>query len=205
MLTHDIFVIIIMLLGAAAFGLLIGWFSKNYRLERLEGYIKALEDKLNRTQDKLQLTEKELIDCQTNRKKTEAEMDKLGQKAIDNTEDIVKEEKKIEKEKKKGKEDNKITTQKKKKEKTDDLKKIEGIGPKIAGILKDAGIDTFETLSNQSSARITEILTAAGGNSYNRFNPETWPDQAKMASEGKWDELAKWQDELKGGKKTRKN
>ncbi|MEJ6796117.1 MAG: 50S ribosomal protein L21, partial [Flavobacteriales bacterium] len=29
---------------------------------------------------------------------------------------------------------------------------------------------------------------------------ETWPAQAKMAAEGKWDELKKWQDELDGGK-----
>ena len=30
--------------------------------------------------------------------------------------------------------------------------------------------------------------------------PGTWPEQAKMAHEGRWDELKKWQDELDGGK-----
>ncbi len=32
------------------------------------------------------------------------------------------------------------------------------------------------------------------------MEPGTWPEQAKMAAEGKWDELKKWQDELNGGK-----
>jgi len=31
-------------------------------------------------------------------------------------------------------------------------------------------------------------------------NPGTWPKQAEMAAEGKWDELKVWQDELDGGK-----
>jgi len=31
------------------------------------------------------------------------------------------------------------------------------------------------------------------------MNPGSWPKQAKMAADDKWDELAKWQDEHKGG------
>ena len=30
--------------------------------------------------------------------------------------------------------------------------------------------------------------------------PGTWPRQAGLAHEGKWEELSKWQDELDGGK-----
>lgn len=82
----------------------------------------------------------------------------------------------------------------------DKLTKIEGIGPKIAGILVDAGIDTFKKLSTAKSEKISEILVAAGGNAYNRFDPTTWPKQAKLAADGKWDELTVLQDELNGGK-----
>lgn len=84
--------------------------------------------------------------------------------------------------------------------KADNLTKVEGIGPKIAGILKDAGIDTFKKLSETKAEKVSEILVEAGGNAYNRFDPTTWPKQAKLAAEGKWDELKKWQDELDGGK-----
>ena len=33
-----------------------------------------------------------------------------------------------------------------------------------------------------------------------RFSPETWPQQAQLAADGKWDELKALQDELDGGK-----
>lgn len=83
--------------------------------------------------------------------------------------------------------------------KPDDLKKIEGIGPKIAEILVNAGIPTFEALSNTDAAKVKEILSEAG-NRYKMHDPTTWPTQAKMAAEGKWDELKVWQDEHDGGR-----
>ena len=84
--------------------------------------------------------------------------------------------------------------------KADNLTKIEGIGPKIAGILKDAGFDTFKKLSAAKAEKVSEILVEAGGNAYNRFDTTTWPQQAKLAADGKWDELKTLQDELDGGK-----
>ncbi len=87
-----------------------------------------------------------------------------------------------------------------KKEKLDNLAKIEGIGPKIAGILVEAGIDSYKKLSEAKASEISEILVKAGGNAYNRFDPTTWPEQAKLAAEGKWDELKELQDKLNGGK-----
>ncbi len=84
--------------------------------------------------------------------------------------------------------------------KADNLTKIEGVGPKIAGILKDAGIDTFKKMSTAKAEKISEILVEAGGNAYNRFDPTSWPKQAKLAADGKWDELKVLQDELNGGK-----
>ncbi len=78
----------------------------------------------------------------------------------------------------------------------DDLKKVEGIGPKIAEILNEAGITTFAQLAKTDAAKIAEIIADVRGNHVT----DTWPAQAKLAAEGKWDELQKWQDELNGGK-----
>lgn len=78
----------------------------------------------------------------------------------------------------------------------DDLKKVEGIGPKIEETLNAAGINTFAELAKTEVAKISEIIAEVRGNHV----PDTWPKQAEMAAEGKWDELKKWQDELDGGK-----
>lgn len=80
--------------------------------------------------------------------------------------------------------------------KADDLKKIEGIGPKIASTLVEAGVATFAELAKTDAAKISEIIAGVRGNHVT----DTWPAQAKLAAEGKWDELKKWQDELDGGK-----
>ena len=81
----------------------------------------------------------------------------------------------------------------------DDLRKVEGIGPKIAELLNNAGINTFAQLGATEVDRIKEILAEAGSR-YAAHNPGTWPRQAQMAADGKWDELKVWQDELDGGK-----
>jgi large subunit ribosomal protein L27 len=80
----------------------------------------------------------------------------------------------------------------------DDLKKIEGIGPKIAEIFNEAGINTFAELAAAPEEKLKEILTDAGSR-YASKNPSTWPQQAKLAAEGKWDKLKELQDKLKGG------
>jgi large subunit ribosomal protein L21 len=80
--------------------------------------------------------------------------------------------------------------------KADDFKKVEGIGPKIAETLSASGITTFAELAKAKPAKISEIIADVRGNHVT----DTWPAQAKMAAEGKWDELKKWQDELDGGK-----
>ncbi len=81
----------------------------------------------------------------------------------------------------------------------DDLKKVEGIGPKIEGLLNDAEILTFQNLADTDVEKLKDILKEAGSR-YQMHDPGTWPEQAKLAAEGKWDELKKWQDELDGGK-----
>ena len=81
----------------------------------------------------------------------------------------------------------------------DDLKVVEGIGPKCEEALKAAGIGTWKDLADSTPEKITEILTAAEGN-FGGQVPTTWPEQASIAVAGDWDKLEKWQDELDGGK-----
>jgi len=83
--------------------------------------------------------------------------------------------------------------------KGDDLKKIEGIGPKAAEALTNAGIDTFAKLAKADPANIKEILTTASSR-LAHLEPGTWPQQSQLAADEKWDELKVLQDKLDGGK-----
>ena len=81
----------------------------------------------------------------------------------------------------------------------DDLKIIEGVGPKIEVLLNNAGIHTFRDVVNASVDSIRGILDAAGS-SFKLADPTTWSKQAQLAADGKWDELKELQDKLKGGR-----
>lgn len=80
----------------------------------------------------------------------------------------------------------------------DDLKMIEGIGPKIAGLLNEAGISTFAQLAAADVADLNALLEKA---SLRIANPATWPEQAALAARGDLDGLQALQDSLKGGRK----
>ena len=88
----------------------------------------------------------------------------------------------------------------KKSTKADDLKKIEGVGPKAMEAMVDAGIDTFAKVAKAKPEKLTEILTEASSRLAHLVT-DTWPQQAQLAADGKWDELEKLQDELDGGRK----
>jgi cbb3-type cytochrome oxidase subunit 3 len=79
----------------------------------------------------------------------------------------------------------------------DDLKLIEGIGPKIESILKAAEIHSFSQLARMDAASISKILTEGG---IRLAFPESWPEQARLAAEGETEKLRIYQDELKGGR-----
>ncbi len=81
----------------------------------------------------------------------------------------------------------------------DDLKLIEGIGPKIAEIFVGAGIDTFAKLAAADVAQLKSLLEEAGPQ-FAAHDPTSWPQQAGLAAEGKFDELKALQDELQGGR-----
>jgi helix-hairpin-helix protein len=81
---------------------------------------------------------------------------------------------------------------------TDDLTKIEGIGPKVAKVLNDDGITTFDALAHANSTEVQNVLNDAG---LQMMNPEGWIEQAALAAKGDWPGLEKLQGELKGGRR----
>lgn len=80
----------------------------------------------------------------------------------------------------------------------DDLKVIEGIGPKISAMLNAEGIYTFAQLAATDVERLRGIMQAAN---LRIADPTTWPQQAALAAAGRWDELKALQDSLKGGRR----
>jgi len=83
--------------------------------------------------------------------------------------------------------------------KQDDLTVVEGIGPKIQQLFHNHGIKTWKQLSEASVETCQKVLDS-GGERFRIHTPRTWPEQARLAYEGKWQELYDWQEELDGGK-----
>ena len=81
----------------------------------------------------------------------------------------------------------------------DDLKKIEGSGPRIEKMLNDDQIFTWAELAEADVARLKGLLRR-GGDRNRMHDPTSWPDQAKLAAEGRWQELEEFQDTLLGGR-----
>jgi hypothetical protein len=80
----------------------------------------------------------------------------------------------------------------------DDLEVLEGIGPKVAKVLNEAGIHTFADLAKAQAGDVQKVLDSAG---LQMMNPAGWIEQAKLAARGDMAGLAKLQEELKGGRK----
>ena len=80
----------------------------------------------------------------------------------------------------------------------DDLTKIEGIGPRISAALISAGVTTFADLAALRVDHLKEMLREAG---IRIAYPDTWPEQADLAAQAKWDELDALQGELVRGRR----
>lgn len=80
----------------------------------------------------------------------------------------------------------------------DDLTILEGIGPKVNKLLQAQGIHTFSQLAEAKIDQLRSILEANG---LQFMDPTSWPQQSKLAAEGKMDELKTLMDNLKGGRK----
>jgi len=77
----------------------------------------------------------------------------------------------------------------------DDLTKIEGIGPKIAELLRANGINSYAALSRAEVSSLWSILEK-GGPRFKLANPGTWPAQALLCVRGDWAGLKQYQDKL---------
>ncbi len=80
----------------------------------------------------------------------------------------------------------------------DDFKIIEGIGPKIADILAEAGINTYDQLANSEVADLERIVRVEAG--IRVANPASWPQQAAFAAAGDWSGLEEMQHQLIAGR-----
>jgi predicted flap endonuclease-1-like 5' DNA nuclease len=80
----------------------------------------------------------------------------------------------------------------------DDLQRIEGIGPKIAGVLNTAGITTYAQIAAHDLEELKTLLASAGV----RANLSTWPEQAQLAAAGDWTALAQLQAQIKHGRRS---
>lgn len=83
--------------------------------------------------------------------------------------------------------------------KEDNLQVVEGIGPKMNELLNTNGVHTWTHLAAKSSADLREMLDAQG-NKYSMIDPATWPDQAALARDGKWNDLIEMQKKLDTGR-----
>jgi predicted flap endonuclease-1-like 5' DNA nuclease len=63
----------------------------------------------------------------------------------------------------------------------DDLTRIEGIGPKMAGALVSAGITTYAQLAASEEAALRAAIAAAGMRA--SASLVTWPQQAKLLAD----------------------
>lgn len=81
----------------------------------------------------------------------------------------------------------------------DDLKKVEGIGPKIEELCHGIGVYTWKQLAETPVEALQKMLDDAGPR-YKIAVPDTWPTQAEMAAAGEWDKLKEYQDFLIGGR-----
>lgn len=83
----------------------------------------------------------------------------------------------------------------------DDLKRIEGIGPKFSSVLQEAGILTYAQLAAASPDELEQILEAADPRLLRLADPVAWREQAALAATGEWEALEALQGKLKGGRR----
>lgn len=83
--------------------------------------------------------------------------------------------------------------------KLNDLTVVEGIGRKIEERLQQAGIESWKALSEADRVHLKQILENAGPQ-FRMHCPDTWPNQAKLADTGRWQELEEFQLLLHAGR-----
>ena len=80
----------------------------------------------------------------------------------------------------------------------DQLEAIEGIGPKIAAVLRNSGIYTFAQLAERAPADLRALLDKAGSR-FDLARTDTWSLQAKLLADGDILRFIELIERLKGG------
>ena len=78
---------------------------------------------------------------------------------------------------------------------SENLQAVDGIGEKVAAVLRNADILTWETLSMTSTARLRVILDEAG---LNNIYPTSWPEQARLLVHREFGKLKKYKAYIAG-------
>ncbi len=194
--TADMLFIVIVLLIAALLGYLIGYHAAKgkYRKQiadleeekaRLEAKVRKLEEEKMSLQTDLRQKDEEKLSLQTDVRRMDDEIAGL-KLTID----------KLEKEARLLAEKPVKMISKPQVSRTivqDDLRAVSGIGPKIVQLLMNRGITTWKALSEASPEYLREILVSDGGERFRVNNPESWPHQAHLLQEGRFDELKELQ------------
>jgi predicted flap endonuclease-1-like 5' DNA nuclease len=81
----------------------------------------------------------------------------------------------------------------------DDLKVVEGIGPKIEALCHGIGIRTWYDLSTTEVSLLRTMLADAGPR-FRTHDPGTWPEQAGLLAAGRWAEFKALAASHKGGR-----
>ncbi len=222
-LALDLVFIIIVLLGTAVLGILVGYviglIKRDKELKagetkwtnKRDDYIKQIKssekdlasckNELAKIEaladDKLQQSEKRITELQTELSSFQEEKDELERRTKDLMKALAEVRVEVQPPEKEAVSDKKKT---KNAPSAYNLKIVEGIGPKIEQILKEEGIDTWVKLSMTNPDEIRSLLISKGGSAYRAHDPRTWPYQAKLASEGLWDDLKDYQKKLTSGK-----
>jgi len=165
------------------------------RLEDCKHSLLEEQERAKQFQLKITKLEEESVKLHGQIRELEARLDKLN----DERNAAIQELQAIKKQLSQQTETESITKAAEKASSKDDLKKIEGIGPKIESLLNQAGIKNFAALAKTPVEKLKEILRAAGSR-FRLADPTTWPRQAQMASEERWEELQDYQDALNGGR-----
>ncbi len=83
----------------------------------------------------------------------------------------------------------------------DDLRAVEGIGPKIESLCHGIGIRTWFDLSTTEVSLLRTMLADAGSR-FSAHDPSTWPEQAGLLAAGRWHDFKALTDGLSGGRAT---
>ncbi|MBI1281189.1 MAG: 50S ribosomal protein L20 [Anaerolineaceae bacterium] len=88
----------------------------------------------------------------------------------------------------------------KKKSDGDDLTTIEGLGPKSAQALHEAGITTFAQIASSTAEELEDIVKVKGGVRILDGQAKTWPKQAQFLVDGDEAGFKTYTDHLVGGR-----